>query len=148
MKHLSDIYISQEEMYLYRDSRKEDLKDIEKQICAFEGKINSFEGSKMSLISVDGIQLSEIKEIQYEFQELQDELVLTWSIVSTMSEDIKRFHTNLRIMESINSSENEKYEAKKYLSDYKRHEDKIEQQKLLKPQMDEHHCKIDEFIEK
>lgn len=119
LKYLSDIYISQEEMYTYRDRRKEDLKDFEKQVEVFETKIANMEGSNVSAINVESIDLANLSDIKNKFQNFQDELIMIWSIVSGMSEDMKRFHSKLKIMESIHSSDDEKYEARQYLKDYK-----------------------------
>lgn len=147
LKYLSDIYIPEEEMFKYRDTRRAELKDFEKQTEVFENYLNSMDSSKFTSIDVDKVELEHINAIQSKFQELQEEFVLTWSIISTMSEDIKRFHTNLRVMESIHSTSDDKYEAKMFLSDFRRHEDRIESQKQLKPQMGDHHHKIDNFME-
>lgn len=147
LRMLSDIYIPQEEMLKYRDARKDELKEFENQVDIFEHKIQSQENTPGHTIKVESAELEGIKDIKSKFQMQQEEFVLIWSIISTMSEDLSRFHTNLKIIESIHSTEDQKYDARKYLIDYKRHEDRIEAQKQLKPQMDEHHIKIDELVE-
>ena len=147
MKYLSDIYISQNDMYDYRDKRKNDLKEFERQIDAFEKKTAGKHDSMMSSIRIGAAELADTHSVKAKFQDLNDQAILTWSIVSEMSEVMKRFHTNLKVMESMNSTDDEKYEAKLYLTDYDSHENRIENQKQLKPQMDEHHNEIDEFID-
>lgn len=146
MQMLSDIYITQDEMYIYRDSRKEDLKELEKQVEVFEAQIGSH-SQQIGSITLEDAELEEITTVQNRFQTLQEEFLLTWSIISNMSEEITRFHKNLKTMESINSSEDDKYEARQFLSDFHRHEGQIEFQKQLRPKLEEHHEKIDDFIE-
>jgi len=147
MRYLSDIYITQDEMMQFRDSRKDDLKNFENQFDVFEKRLQTSSQDLDSTIDFNPAELKDAGSIKLEFQILEEEFLLLWSIISSMSDDIKRFHTNLRVMESINSTSDEKYEAMQFLSDYKRHENKIEEQKQLKPQMDEHHARIDGFIE-
>lgn len=147
LAYLSDIYIPQDEMYKYRDVRKDDLKEFERQVELFEKKTQNLHDSKMSSIRVESVDLADTKNIKAKFQDLQDQALYTWTIVSEMSDVMKRFHNNLKIMESIHSSDDEKYEAKLYLTDFESHQQRIENQKNLKPQMDNHHADIDDFIE-
>lgn len=147
MRYLADIYIKEEEMLKYRDSKREELKDIEKQVGIFEKLVNSVEDSEaISSINLGSGKLEEVTSLQSQFNPIQDRFLLTWSIISSMSEDIKLFHKNLRIIESINSSDDDKFDAQCFLSDYENHELKIESYKQLKLQMEEHHQKIDVYL--
>ena len=133
-------------MMIYRDRRKEELKEFEKQVEEFEIKMSNPETcATISSIMIENSWLEDTTEIQNKFREFQEELFYIWSTVSSMTEDMKRFHTKLKIMESINSTEDDKYEARQFLRDYKTHESRIEGYKFLKPQMDDHNRKIEEF---
>ena len=132
-------------MFLYRDRRREELKEFEKQVDEFETKLLASDSSSFSTINIESTSLENITEIQNRFREFQEDLFYIWSTVSSMTEDMKRFHTKLRVMESINSTEDEKYEARQYLKDYKTHESRIDGYKHLKPQMDDHNRKIEDF---
>ena len=146
--YLSDIYISEEEMYKYRDSKRNELKEFERGVLKLEEQLNSVEGSQtLSSIDFEGTELENWSKVQSKFNTIQDQSFVTLSIITSMSDDIKKFHKNLKIFESIDPNQDEKYEAHTYLSNYQQHEEKLEEHKSLKFQMQSHHSEIDQFIE-
>ncbi|CAI2379060.1 unnamed protein product [Moneuplotes crassus] len=148
MTYLSDIYIKEQEMIKFRDARREDLKKVKDQVKAFEETIESCDANQsLSSLDLGDEEMGEAASLQEHSSSIQDLFYATWSIVSGMGMDIKMFHKNLNIMESITSTDDDKYEAQIFLSNYESHQNKLDQYMELKSTMEEHHQKMDNFIE-
>lgn len=147
MVYLSDIYIKEEEMLKFRDSRRSDLRSVWKQIDAFEKDLHEFDGNQtLSSLDLGEEELSQVSSLQLKFNQIQDLFLNAWSIVSSMSGDIQRFHKNLDAMQSIHSTDDDKYEAQAFLSDDEAHQNTLEKYKGMKFDMDEQNRTIDQFV--
>lgn len=134
-------------MIKFRDNQKSDLKEFENQVNIFENSTQNIDDSKMKSIHINHQDLWDTSIIGSKLEKMNEQLWCTYSIFSSLSEDLKRFHKNLKIMESINSSEDDKYESQEFLNDFTSHENRLENYKQAKPQMEDQHDVIDDLIE-